>query len=54
MAPSDWRRFDRDGRSFFNVHTPEDLVAVTRLLAEMGTDDAPGDPEPPGRSAPAL
>jgi molybdopterin-guanine dinucleotide biosynthesis protein A len=42
------RLLDPDGRSFFNVNTPEDLLEAERMLAhETGASTSP-EPHPPG------
>jgi molybdenum cofactor guanylyltransferase len=32
LTPDDWHQADPDGRSFFNVNTPEDVVHATSIL----------------------
>lgn len=34
VYPDAWRAADADGRSFFNVNTPEDVLVATRMLAQ--------------------
>jgi molybdopterin-guanine dinucleotide biosynthesis protein A len=33
VAPDEWRGYDPDGRSFFNVNTYEDLIEAARIVA---------------------
>lgn len=40
LGPDAWGSYDPDGRSFFNINTPADLVAAARLLVEP-TDRVP-------------
>jgi molybdopterin-guanine dinucleotide biosynthesis protein A len=37
IYPDAWHAVDPDGRSFFNVNTPEDLVAAAQMLASPRT-----------------
>jgi molybdopterin-guanine dinucleotide biosynthesis protein A len=34
IPPEAWRPHDPDGHSFFNVNTPEDVIAAARILAQ--------------------
>ncbi|CAN5693016.1 molybdenum cofactor guanylyltransferase [soil metagenome] len=36
VEPSDWQRFDPDGRSLLDIDTPADLQRVQQLLATAG------------------
>ena len=33
VGPDEWRTVDPDGRSFFNVNTPEDVIAAAHILS---------------------
>jgi molybdopterin-guanine dinucleotide biosynthesis protein A len=35
VPPEEWQDFDPDGRSFFNVNTPEDLTAAAQMLNQV-------------------
>lgn len=34
IPPEAWRAYDPDGRSFFNVNTPEDVIAAAQILSQ--------------------
>jgi molybdenum cofactor guanylyltransferase len=38
LMPDDWRVADPDGRSFYNVNTPEDVAHAARILAGPDPD----------------
>ena len=45
LEPAEWRTLDPEGRSFFNINSPEDLAQAQAWLAEACWGDvAPPDP----------